>query len=407
MYVGVDDTDSVDGMCTTYLVSLLCRELNVRKLPYLVRLNPNIPYKTRGNAALVFETEHPRAKEKVCAMVEKHSMLDCRGTNPGIAFYDGAPTLSMKRFYRRAISELVSLDDARRIAKSSGIELVGFKNCRGLIGATAALGFHGSITYELIAYRKHSRGPRLVDAASVKRMDSLFYPRVFDSIDPTGKRILITPRGKDPICLGIRGVCERDVRLAWETIEVAEPIEAVQVFRTNQATCAHLRPKKIISVKPYDCAILSGTVSEKPRVIRGGHAIFKLEDSTGSIDCAAYKKTQTLRDGALSLSKGDEITVSGGIGLHENTLNLEKIKFKKISHRVLRIPCCCGRKMTSAGLNKGFKCRKCSKKISHDCVDFMGSRLSSGCYDSVPGSRRHLSKPCFLEKITLEKVNSL
>jgi len=56
--IGIDDTDSSDGMCTTYLCYTAVRKLlksgntELVDYPRLIRLNPNIPWKTRGNAAL-------------------------------------------------------------------------------------------------------------------------------------------------------------------------------------------------------------------------------------------------------------------------------------------------------------------------------------------------------------------
>src|SRR2546428_5831555 len=55
LHLGVDDTDSVRGMCTTYLATELVRALpglDLIGFPRLVRLNPNIPWKTRGNGAV-------------------------------------------------------------------------------------------------------------------------------------------------------------------------------------------------------------------------------------------------------------------------------------------------------------------------------------------------------------------
>src|SRR3989442_10221594 len=55
LYLGVDDTDSLRGMCTTFLATELVRALRAWDLigyPRLVRLNPNIPWKTRGNGAI-------------------------------------------------------------------------------------------------------------------------------------------------------------------------------------------------------------------------------------------------------------------------------------------------------------------------------------------------------------------
>ena len=56
-HIGIDDTDSHEGMCTTYLASLVVDTLeqygvDFLDYPKLVRLNPNIPYKTRGNGAV-------------------------------------------------------------------------------------------------------------------------------------------------------------------------------------------------------------------------------------------------------------------------------------------------------------------------------------------------------------------
>ena len=53
---GIDDTDSSRGYCTTYLAFRIACDLSpsvrVVAYPRLVRLNPNIPFKTRGNAAV-------------------------------------------------------------------------------------------------------------------------------------------------------------------------------------------------------------------------------------------------------------------------------------------------------------------------------------------------------------------
>ncbi|HYU07255.1 MAG TPA: tRNA(Ile2) 2-agmatinylcytidine synthetase, partial [Thermoplasmata archaeon] len=56
LWIGVDDTDSLQGMCTTFLATELVSELTKDRdligYPRLVRLNPNIPWKTRGNGAI-------------------------------------------------------------------------------------------------------------------------------------------------------------------------------------------------------------------------------------------------------------------------------------------------------------------------------------------------------------------
>ena len=55
LHIGIDDTDSLDGGCTTWLITEIISELSDLDLiapPRLVRLNPNVPWKTRGNGAL-------------------------------------------------------------------------------------------------------------------------------------------------------------------------------------------------------------------------------------------------------------------------------------------------------------------------------------------------------------------
>ena len=57
MYIAVDDTDSMRGNCTTFLATEIIRELmgdfDLIGNPRLVRLNPAVPWKTRGNGSLV------------------------------------------------------------------------------------------------------------------------------------------------------------------------------------------------------------------------------------------------------------------------------------------------------------------------------------------------------------------
>ncbi|MFO1535851.1 MAG: hypothetical protein ABR586_09320, partial [Thermoplasmatota archaeon] len=56
MLLAFDDTDGPEGGCTTHLafrVLLELPRLALAGLPRLVRLNPNVPWKTRGNGAVV------------------------------------------------------------------------------------------------------------------------------------------------------------------------------------------------------------------------------------------------------------------------------------------------------------------------------------------------------------------
>ncbi|MEA3255107.1 MAG: tRNA(Ile)(2)-agmatinylcytidine synthase [Candidatus Altiarchaeota archaeon] len=406
MFVGVDDTDSLEGGCTTYLAALLCEKLGTTKLPKLIRLNPNIPYKTRGNGAVALEVsdENPdEMKETVLKYVRKHSHLKNKETNPGVAFlergnYDRLPVLN--EFYKNAVSKLVQIKDAEEAAGKAGAVIHKFRNGRGIIGALAAIGADLSRdkTYELIAYREgRNYGKRKkVDKESVFKMNRETYPETFDSIDPEKGQVLITPHGYDPVFCGIRGESPGVVTKAFKLIKPLEEIERTQVFETNQGTDAHLINKKISELRPYDCAILLGEVLKKPESIEGGHIIFKLRDDSGEIDCAAYQPTGGFRDTVRQLIPGDMVRAYGGIGKYPDTINLEKIMVMELKTCFkINAPLCCGRRMTSAGKDKGFKCRKCKKRLGEDAVIRMETSrdLKQGFYEVPPRARRHLSKP--------------
>ena len=72
VYIAVDDTDSRTGNCTTYLLTEIMRELSDTDIignPRLVRLNPAVPWKTRGNGSLVLRVgEGTGAKKRIGAI---------------------------------------------------------------------------------------------------------------------------------------------------------------------------------------------------------------------------------------------------------------------------------------------------------------------------------------------------
>jgi len=232
-------------------------------------------------------------------------------------------------------------------------------------------------------------------------MNEKTYPETFDNIDPDTGQILITPHGYDPVFCGIRGNSVEIVKKAWRILKPLEKIERIQIFETNQGTDAHLRKKKISGLEPYDCAILVGKVISNPKSIEGGHVIFRLSDKSGEVDCAAYEPTGEFRDIIRKLRVGDHIEVYGGIGKYPTTLNLEKIQILKLERAYERIPPeCCGRRMTSAGKGKGFKCKRCGKKLGEDAavVKEIPRDLEFGFYEVPPRARRHLSMPLIRTK---------
>jgi tRNA(Ile2)-agmatinylcytidine synthase len=418
LHVGLDDTDSPNKGCTTYIVALLVERLaqlgaEFVDYPNLVRLNPNVPWKTRGNGALCLRVRCKDSmvediKETILTHVEEYSDFGYGGTDPGVVFFFNETIPSeIRAFAKDAIQSVVKLKDALKLIKDFGAEAIGYKSGRGIIGALAAVGetLEGDHTYELIAYRLPTScgTKRQVDTVSVKAMNEATAPLTFNNVDPETGRVLITPRGPDPILFGIRGENPEIVRKAFDIVRTDEPVERWVVFRTNHGTDAHLRRlSSIDEVQPFQPVTVRGTVTNAPRIIPLRHVIFSIEDDTAKIDCAAYEPTGALRKAAKQLIVGDEVEVSGGVrpasGTRPLTINLEKMCVIKLASKIsLHNPKClkCGKTMSSMGKAQGFRCEKCGYKSKQlmkvQRIEARG--LEEKLYITSPHSQRHLTKP--------------
>jgi tRNA(Ile2)-agmatinylcytidine synthase len=234
-------------------------------------------------------------------------------------------------------------------------------------------------------------------------MDAATRPYTFNNVDFEKKRVIITPRGPDPILFGIRGEKAQTVKRAFGMVRILEPVERWVIFRTNQGTDAHLEKMQQLSdVEPYHSIVAKGTVSANPRMIRGRHMIFRIKDSTSEVDCAAYEPTGSLRNLVKKLIVDDDVEVFGGVRPASRdiplTINLEKLKILKLAPQLLyHNPIClkCGRRLKSMGTNKGFRCDKCgSRYASLTKVETRVKReVKKGLFITASRSQRHLTKP--------------
>ncbi|MDH7564408.1 MAG: tRNA(Ile)(2)-agmatinylcytidine synthase [Candidatus Bathyarchaeota archaeon] len=426
LHIGLDDTDSTRKGCTTYVAALLVERLLQQKAkfadyPNLVRLNPNVPWKTRGNGAVCLrisydEEAEERIKETIINTVEEQADFEAKGTDPGIAFLQkrNIPR-EIKAFAQSAITGIVTLKDALKLSKKFHAEVIGYKKCRGIIGALAAIGepLVRDHTYEIIAYRtpENLGIGRMVDEASIFEMDEATAPYTFNNVDWEKKRVIITPRGPDPILLGIRGESPEIVRRAFDMVKLLEPAERWVIFRTNQGTDAHLRvTRDLKDVKPFSPIVTEGSVAADPKIIPRRHVIFPITDDETQVDCAAYEPTGSLRKAAAKLLAGDRIKIYGSVRpaakTRRLTVNLEKFRLlKPASVSVYRNPLCpkCHKRVKSMGKDQGFRCEKCCLKYPNlQKVEVKLKRdLGRGLYVASPRSQRHLTKP--LRRYGLEK----
>jgi tRNA(Ile2)-agmatinylcytidine synthase len=415
-HIGIDDTDSRLAGCTTYTAALVFQELVSNGLkpldfPWLVRLNPNVPWKTRGNGALslhfrIEEGQVDGAKRATLAIVERTADMTQRSTDPAVVFLKDSVPTSLNEFSNTALHDVLPVREARHIAATVGAETRLLKGSRGLVGALASVGatFRDDHTFEIIAYRtpENIGTNRRVDHDSVRLMDAMFRGLTFNNVDPETGRVLICPHGPDPVLLGIRGEDPVIVSKAFNQIDVDEPIETVMIFKTNQGTDAHLCSRKPINaLRAYQAAVISGKVSGSPRIVRGGHVIFRTEDETGSIECAAYHATGPVCETALHLASGDLINVSGGVRSRpfgELTMNVEKLEVTTLAQLVrFENPLCsnCRARCESMGRGQGFRCRKCKARLPRTSrVKTLERRkVIPGLYLPPARAHRHLTKP--------------
>jgi len=416
LHIGIDDTDSKEGMCTTYvgavaIDSLKSQGVKLEGYPKLIRLNPNWKLKTRGNCAIVFTTkvqkhQIPVVKETVLRTVEELAELHIKTTNPGVVFYEGERIpIKLRKFSKKVVQDITTIDEAESLAGEIGAEVHKFKLGRGIIGALAAIGntLEHDWTFELIAYRKpENRGtPRKVDTASVVKMNTKTFPNTFGNLDPFTGEIRITPHTPCPILYGIRGEDAKTTLAAHKLVKSLEPIERFVVYMTNQGTDEHLRQAKVAEVKPYWSVIVGGEVSSAPKIIPGGHVIFSMRDKTGKIDCAAYEPTRQFRDVAKKLIIGDKVVAYGGVKEKPElplTINLEKLSILKLVPVLRKVnPTCprCGKRMKSEGKGKGYSCKRCKIKVPASAAKLVEMRreIEVGAFEVPPRARRHLAKP--------------
>jgi tRNA(Ile2)-agmatinylcytidine synthase len=426
----VDDTDSPQGGCTTFVLTEIVALARAQGLdligePRLVRLNPNIPWKTRGNAALSARFGHGRGpRERVgriagrsvwsfsggrsLTATEKADFLEeawqvvrraARGggpaTDPALVAVDlRLPAAG----YWRAVRAVVDVVDVRTQLDRSGAWWRCEGSDRGLVGAAAAVAWSGGHpTWEVIAYRPSERWgtPREVDAASVRSAQEAL-PALFLCYDKRTRRLLVAPHTPCPILFGLRGTDSWSPRRALKRVR-SEAVERWLLFRTNQGTGDHLARRSAGPWPEMTSGTLRGAVAAAPTVLPGGHVRFEVIDRTGlRIACVAFEPTKTLPTVARVLTTGDRVRVWGSRS-SEGSIRLEGIEVVRWAPFLGRLaaPRCptCRRRVRSTGRLRGFRCPGCHRRWPPEAA---GRRprsppLPAGVYHPTPSARRHLA----------------
>ncbi len=423
LHIAFDDTDSRDGRCTTHLAFKIAQHLKsigaeLLDYPLLVRLNPNIPWKTRGNGAVCLRarvTDTEKVIGHVKDAVENGSAIGS-GANPGLAILVGdVIPAEIQHFASAAMCDVLSRQMAEKAACKYGLTTHAYGNGQGLVGALGALGspmLDTDYTFELITYRKPEfcGTPRVLDEQEVVKFSEETYPYTFNNYDRKHERVLVAPHGPDPVFFGIRGESAEVVSSALSKIRPEEEPEGSMVFRSNQGTNMHLHNElQISAIKAYTAGYLRCTVSSKPVAIEGGHVIFTVDQTGHQMPAAVYEPTG-LANIAAKLEPGDAIEIGCGVRKgttkHPKILNVEYLLVEKVQAAFeMKNPPCknCGKRMKSEGKNKGYQCDRCKFKdaAAKKIMIPLGRDLKAGLYLPTPKAHRHLTKP--MQRYGLEK----
>ncbi len=409
------------------IIEKIIKKYEIIGYPRLVRLNPNIPWKTRGNGSLclcigkkggegkrkigeingddifcntIFTKELDENDLEYLHMIiqgilKKQAYTTEENTNPGFVMLLPRPNVE---FYKKTVTRIVSLTEVLEILQALHARYEGYKNKRGLIGATAAIAWDPKDrTFEVIAYRSNERWgtKRKVDPSSVKKLDETLLS-TFDNYDYRNRHNRIVPNSPCPILFGIRGDDVKELMVGLSMVK-SESINSWLVFESNQGTDDHLQQKKINEIQPFESVIAEGNVTKNPWSIKGGHVLFNLTDGTGTITCAAYEPTKEFRTIVRGLCVGDVVKAYGGVREHPLTINLEKIFIKKLTKvwKKTENPICpiCGKHMKSKGTKQAYKCIVCKTTSTQPRFTEQKRSISQGFYEVPVCARRHLSKP--------------
>ncbi|HEV2428250.1 MAG TPA: DUF1743 domain-containing protein [Thermoplasmata archaeon] len=386
-------------------------------------MNPNVPWKTRGNAALSARfglglgpartvgelpegpiraydrsTRLPPATARALVTEGWHAVREASATGPRtdpafVAVPDRLPASG----YWEAVRGIVPIARSRALLREADAVVKTRGSARGLVGAAAAVAWPGRrATWELIAYRDGpgSAGPRPIDPKRLFEVEARF-PELFASSDPRTRRILIAPHTRCPVLFGLRARTPdrlpQAMRMLWDG-----PTDRWVVYRTNQATGDHLVDRRGDDWRPYEPARFVGRVVRGPERLPGGHVRFLLGEAGGStIPCLVFEPTKTLPIVAASLSVADRLKVWGGRG-RDRTLRVEGFEILSAPPRPeppARPRCAsCDRTARSLGRARGFRCPTCRHRWPPEAAlpRTRPAEFGRGTYHPTLSARRHL-----------------
>jgi tRNA(Ile2)-agmatinylcytidine synthase len=394
-WLGLDDTDSLEGGCTTEVFHRLLLDLPNEVeigVPRLVRLWPFAQRRTRGNAALAVEVhtddeagllEHldgwwTTHLLPLVGGVQASTMSDREQSpaSPGMVWFSEQPH---EAYYWAAVQ-----GDATDVTRPTPVRSWGGHGC---IGATAAVAWSETrVTWEAVAWRmEHTEVHRKVDERCLLELDA--WPDVVFSRDPRRGKQLIAPRGRSPVLFGVRALtfeaAERAC-LALVGAEGTETVDAWRVFATNQASGDHLQGSSLVEV-----------ASVETDAVRK-HAVLTAPDG---LVVRAFAEGGPVNALARWLLPGDTVEVRG-LRHPDGSLHAEQMRLVSSVPRRRRRPLCqdCRLRMKSMGEGQGVRCPGCKRRDDDRWENEPAEPPHLGWVEPQVDARRHLARPLSWEE---------
>jgi tRNA(Ile2)-agmatinylcytidine synthase len=387
-WLGLDDTDSLEGGCTTEVLHQLIQQLPPNVVvgqARLVRLWPFAKRRTRGNAAVAVELTTEDESELIdwldnhwnknvlplAGRVQSsdHNEREQHPSDPGMVWF--SKSVTNQSLYHRGLTQEITIDELPIADASWG--------GHGCIGATLAVHWPAeTVTYEAIAWRKKEcSGLRKLDEKAIKYIDQM--GDTFLCRDSRLGTSLLAPKGESPVLFGIRTWTKESAEQALLTLanaENTEPVSGSIVFATNQGTNDHLSELFEVEIKAI-------------RILKGGHTLIKSSSDT----FLAFKQSGQISVTSQMLQPGDGIQCRG-LRAHDDSIHIEFLRVVHLSPKKTRPMCpTCSKSMASMGAGQGIRCKKCGYQME-DTWDYVERSIPIDQWIQPPSSsRRHLAKP--------------
>ena len=433
--IGIDNVDSYWGGCTTHFGYLVVKKIlslggYLVDYPRLIRLNPDIPWKTRGNGCVAIDLMMPKNNVKEFSMWIRRFLLEyidmiegaSSKNQPAIVIINGdkldEETLTLlHKLYKKAVRCVVAVVEVINVLTSmeDKILLAYYPmGPRGLIGALSALGnlLTSDYTYELLIYRKLSERRRERFRHIDTKILEILSERedTFANVDHETQKILITPAGPDPVIAGIRGDTLTGILSTFRKLEKYINYEGWMIFVTNQGTNENFLHPRDIDIDYYTQVLLETRLTNMIHH-KGGHISIEALHNHHKFLINFYQESGRMRWVIKKLAYKTKIYIGGGIKPNRKPGEADKVINPQIVYMpgtpidiiIKARPICPSCKVTlkSGGKGNTYKCKKCGYSITGIEPSINKSMVLPTLLLPPYRSILHISKP--LKRIGREK----